>query len=278
MDTTGSLGSVGTDSTSNADKEAKIEKIFCLHLDRDTKRELHIKAQLDKQSIGHEMVQGVLIPDAVAAPDAAELWPEGCQVDLTATTQENSKMRSCCSDFAHRRAYNQVAKQSGDGYYLVVEDDIVFRDGWEQSFKEAMKTVPQDWDLLKIGHWGRTTDSDLQNANWYKAVLHDNDPAGWYQGSHAVVLTPSKAKAFLDKLKVHKGEMADKWVFYDGPIGLKVYALKQNVIVRPDDTYEKFGSSRADGTINVNYLKESTADKSIDGGSGLKLMTDAPSP
>lgn len=36
-------------------------------------------------------------------------------------------------------------------YYMIVEDDVIFRDSWRERVEYALKTVPKDWDLIYPG-------------------------------------------------------------------------------------------------------------------------------
>jgi GR25 family glycosyltransferase involved in LPS biosynthesis len=39
----------------------------------------------------------------------------------------------------------------GEGISLIMEDDVRFIDGWQEKFHNALRDVPEDWDILFIG-------------------------------------------------------------------------------------------------------------------------------
>ena len=38
-----------------------------------------------------------------------------------------------------------------ESMHLIVEDDVVFRDGWRETLNKALADVPDDWDMLFVG-------------------------------------------------------------------------------------------------------------------------------
>jgi GR25 family glycosyltransferase involved in LPS biosynthesis len=47
------------------------------------------------------------------------------------------------------RAFEAFGK---DDYYHVMEDDIRLRHGWQENYETAMKSVPDDWDMIYPGN------------------------------------------------------------------------------------------------------------------------------
>jgi GR25 family glycosyltransferase involved in LPS biosynthesis len=41
--------------------------------------------------------------------------------------------------------------ESGADYWMIFEDDIVLRDGWREKVEQALRDVPNDWDILFAG-------------------------------------------------------------------------------------------------------------------------------
>ena len=46
--------------------------------------------------------------------------------------------------------FNEQSETNSD-YYMIVEDDVVFRDTWRERVEYALKTVPNDWDMIYPG-------------------------------------------------------------------------------------------------------------------------------
>lgn len=45
-----------------------------------------------------------------------------------------------------------VSRETEDDMWMIVEDDVLFRDGWSEVLKLALKDLPKDWDILFAGH------------------------------------------------------------------------------------------------------------------------------
>lgn len=45
-----------------------------------------------------------------------------------------------------------VSRDSEDDCWMIVEDDVLFLDGWKQKVEDALKDIPDDWDILYPGH------------------------------------------------------------------------------------------------------------------------------
>lgn len=119
----------------------KFEHIFILNLDRRPDRLEFITNQLKRVSIEGERVSGVdgdlLDPD----PKIGNGW--------------NHKGQAGCV-LSHRKIIS-LAKERGYKNILVIEDDTVFVDNFNQLFEQYWKQVPDNWDLLYFGgsHLGK---------------------------------------------------------------------------------------------------------------------------
>merc|ERR1719160_2035949 len=65
-----------------------------------------------------------------------------------------------------------------------------------QEAEAALKSVPQDWEILKLGYWGGKKSDD----KIYKACCY-SDTGDHYQGNQAYLVRPSSVPAILKALK-----------------------------------------------------------------------------
>uniref|UniRef100_A0A6C0DGY9 Alpha-(1,3)-fucosyltransferase FucT N-terminal domain-containing protein n=1 Tax=viral metagenome TaxID=1070528 RepID=A0A6C0DGY9_9ZZZZ len=54
-------------------------------------------------------------------------------------------------NLSHISVWNRIATAEKEGYYLVLEDDVRFQKDWMSSWKESLKVIPADADLLYLG-------------------------------------------------------------------------------------------------------------------------------
>jgi GR25 family glycosyltransferase involved in LPS biosynthesis len=52
---------------------------------------------------------------------------------------------------SHIMLWSALEMSEGDNHWLVLEDDVVFRDGWKEAIDLALKEAPQDWDMIFVG-------------------------------------------------------------------------------------------------------------------------------
>lgn len=199
-----------------------INKILFLNLDDDVKRREHMYQELNAMDpiIPFKRIPAVK-PKNLNNRELIDfdlVAYKGCCVSYgrksCPTTLANLEMqlRSCSCDFAHRRAYQEIAN-SADGLYLVVEDDVYFQPGWQQKFSEAYAQAPDDWNILRLGFWGDSNEADrVNNGSWFRSDRYSGgdwpDFKGYF-GAHAIVLTPQKAQNLLSAIQYEPLSYAD---------------------------------------------------------------------
>jgi GR25 family glycosyltransferase involved in LPS biosynthesis len=52
---------------------------------------------------------------------------------------------------SHIMLWSALEMTDSDDYWLVLEDDVVFRDGWREAVDLALKEVPENWDMIFVG-------------------------------------------------------------------------------------------------------------------------------
>jgi GR25 family glycosyltransferase involved in LPS biosynthesis len=52
---------------------------------------------------------------------------------------------------SHIMLWSALEMSEGENYWLVLEDDVVFRDGWKEAIELALKEAPKDWDMIFAG-------------------------------------------------------------------------------------------------------------------------------
>ena len=145
------------------------DKVVVVNLDRRTDRMEKLGAQLDELGIKYERF---------SALDGKEL---GIQPLIAGTR-------------SHVAVWEKYKWQK----VLVLEDDALFCEDFNEKFAEVIETLPTDWDIFYLGalvdkHTGKVTPV---NDQWVKQVVST--------GSQAYCLQPDLMDYFIDKLKEYE--------------------------------------------------------------------------
>ena len=142
------------------------DRVVVINLDRRPDRMDKLGPQLDELGIEYERFSAV---------DAKELGIEGY--------------------IAGTMSHVAVWKKYKGQKILVLEDDALFCEDFNEKFAEVMKTLPQDWDIFYLGvllpkHTGKV--NDIGNPHWYAQVMST--------GAQAYCLKPEKMDHFIRKI------------------------------------------------------------------------------
>ena len=239
-------------------------KVFWINLDETGSRATHMREFLHEYRLDGERVPGVRPEEILFQPDLRQLvtnvelpWCEICTNCQEIVVDGVAFVASCASDLVHRRAYSMVAKQQDDGLYLITEDDVGKKRGlkgdWVSIAMRCITTAPEDWVILRIGSSFKGGDEDLvtgadstSDCAWLSVgqKFQKSDATGTkvrYNGAHAIVLTPERARRVLQHIAPHSLSWADSWTG-DSPDGrIKSYVLKQDLVTQDK---KAFGSIR----------------------------------
>jgi GR25 family glycosyltransferase involved in LPS biosynthesis len=161
------------------------DKVVVINLDKRTDRLEKISKQLDELGIVFERFSAI----------------DGTGKDpITAGTM----------------SHTQVWKKYEGLKVLVLEDDALFVDNFNEKFAEVMQTLPSDWDIFYLGALVAPTTGKIVKVNehWYKQVVST--------GTQAYCLKPSKMDYFYNRLKDYE------WYI---DIGLRLEAVSNNCYI-----------------------------------------------
>jgi len=122
------------------------------------------------------------------------------------------------------RSHLQVMKQIAGQRVLILEDDALFVEDFNEKFEKVMQTLPEDWDIFYLG---ALVPKDvglirMVNRHWGIQVLTT--------GSQAYCINPSRLEYFISKLEDYN--------YYidiglrDFAKGLKAYITQPNLVVQ----------------------------------------------
>jgi GR25 family glycosyltransferase involved in LPS biosynthesis len=128
---------------------------------------------------------------------------------------------------AGRMSHTQVWKKYQGKKILVLEDDALFVDNFNEKFAEVIQTLPSDWDVFYLGALVAPTTGKLIkiNEHWYKQVVST--------GTQAYCLKPNKMDYFHNRLKDYE------WYI---DIGLRLEAVDNNCYITQPNLVTQYPS------------------------------------
>ncbi len=174
------------------------DRVVVINLDRRPDRMDRLGAQLDELGIEYERFSAI---------DAKELDVKGY--------------------VAGTMSHVAVLKKYEDQKILVLEDDALFCEGFNEKFAEAIEALPNNWDVFYLGalvdpKTGKTIEV---NNHWHKQIVST--------GSHAYCILPYRMKYFIEQL--------DGYEWYID-IGLRVFAEKYQALIAQPNLVTQFPS------------------------------------
>jgi GR25 family glycosyltransferase involved in LPS biosynthesis len=174
------------------------DKVVVINLDRRTDRMEQLVPQLKELGIEYERFSAV----------------DGKELNISPI-------------IAGTMSHVQVLKKYKDQKILVLEDDALFVDDFNEKFEEVMQTLPIVWDIFYLGallpkNTGKVTPV---NEHWTRQVLTT--------GSQAYCINPARVNYFIENL--------DGYEWYID-IGLRVFAEKYNAYITQPNLVTQFPS------------------------------------
>jgi GR25 family glycosyltransferase involved in LPS biosynthesis len=173
------------------------DKVVVINLDKRTDRLEKISKQLDELGIVFERFSAI----------------DGTGKDpITAGTMSHQK----------------VLEANPETKMLILEDDALFVDDFNEKFSEVIQHLPSTTDIFYLGallpnKTGKVV--DVGNKYWFKQVMST--------GSHAYSINPARVKYFAEQLKDYK------WYI---DIGLREFAKDYNAMIAQPNLVTQFPS------------------------------------
>ncbi len=171
------------------------DKVIVINLDRRTDRMDKLAPQLEKLDIQYKRFSAV---------DAKKLDIDPIVAGL--------------------QSHIQVMKQIAGQRVLILEDDALFVDDFNEKFEKVIQTLPEDWDIFYLGALVPKEVGLVRmvNRHWGIQVLTT--------GSQAYCINPSRLEYFINKLEDYNSYIDIG--LRDFAKGLKAYITQPNLVVQ----------------------------------------------
>jgi hypothetical protein len=131
---------------------------------------------------------------------------------------------------------------------LIIEDDILLKDGWQDKWKEAEPHIPEDWDMLYMG-------ANLQRYS-YEYNEHWVKIGGCWTG-HCFGLNRKSAQYILDEFNKDEFVVGDALFMH-----LQQYQKINAYLINPMFAYQRPGwSDLQDKWVDYNGMMDSNFGK-----------------
>lgn len=178
------------------------DRVVVINLDRRPDRMEKLDPQLKELGIEY---------DRFAAHDAVEL---GIKPYVAGT-------------WSHTTVWSRYRQIFGDIKILVLEDDALFCDNFNEKFAEVMQTLPDNWDIFYLGALVDKMTGKVEKVNdhWARQIVST--------GTQAYCINPKRLKTFYEEIK-------DKEWFID--VELRVLAEQYNAYIAQPNLVTQFPS------------------------------------
>lgn len=173
-----------------------ISKSFFINLDRRQDRLVHINEKLP------------FFAERFSAADSKSTPLSGEVIKLFPKSYfTRSKSEICCA-LSHYRLWQKLCNDHNADNYLILEDDVVFKEGFVKFWNYAFgKSMPDDFDLIYIGGcqpWNKLHyHKVLEKYNNYYSTVKKNDffskgDRFWQMNTQSYIISKSAAKKLCE--------------------------------------------------------------------------------
>jgi len=195
------IESPATKEDSSALSLNNISNSFWINLDRRTDRADHIKNHLPFRA---HRVSAVDAQSLELTPEIQKLFPSNYSV-LT-------KAVIACA-LSHYYLWRKLAESKRDSSYLILEDDVVFEDGFAEKWNnEFSHSIPSDYYLVFLGGcqpWNKSHYPEVldpYNAHFNRVKKNDFFTAGthyWHMNAQSYILSKTGASLLCQWVDQH---------------------------------------------------------------------------
>ena len=125
---------------------------------------------------------------------------------------------------SHYILYN-VMKALPDEYFMVLEDDARFVDGWKEKIETALKDVPKDFDFLFVGSCCAEDKQPKRIKGDIYYYPHRPEHPDWYPQSGFCYIVAKKCLQHLIDTQRTTADPVDVGLIYRAFPKMKVYAI-----------------------------------------------------
>ena len=129
--------------------------------------------------------------------------------------------------WSHITVWSRYRQIYGDIKILVLEDDALFCEGFNEKFAEAIETLPDNWDIFYLGALVDKNTGKVEKVNdhWAKQIVST--------GTQAYCINPKRLERFYEEVK-------DKEWYID--VELRILAEQYNAYIAQPNLVTQFPS------------------------------------
>lgn len=180
-----------------------VKKILYINIKQSDDRFQHMEQECKQKA---QSVPCKRFPAIVADQvnqETMNLYSKGSFSDWLDRAEPRKKNVFAAIHFSNYKVLEHILKTDEDGangtsIYMVLEDDATISHQWQEQLPQILRHTPANWDMLRIGFWGRSRSSDKVNDYIYTI----NPPGcGVYAGNTGYLVRPKSIPHILDVMR-----------------------------------------------------------------------------
>ena len=137
--------------------EKYVDNVYLINMDKDTERLEKVTKECKKFNINFERFRGV---------DPLKISKKELNKYVSKTCQNICPNGLIGSGVSHMKIYEDALKNNYKNI-LVLEDDVYFSEDLYEELNKAMTELPEDYDILYLGCFGRCDKKQVYNMDLY---------------------------------------------------------------------------------------------------------------
>ena len=214
-----------------------VDKVYVINLDRDTDRLSKITEQLNRHNIAFTRFPAILGSQVKESTHLTELCLKYC----------TDGMKRCA--LSHKMIWEDMLK-NGYERVLILEDDAIFTDDFNEHFSAGWEQIPKDFDIWYLGCNFKCNDTKAVPKLLNEVIGHTPKQVDSHiqrvfgsVGTHGYVISNKCARTFKH-LPIHT-HIDLQMTFWLDKYGLIAYSSKPLIINTPT-AQEEAGSNLAE--------------------------------
>ena len=225
-------------------------KIFIVHYKPLKARKEYIDSFLSKTNLPYEYSTEVTrdnIDESYFSSDVNDLHRKNAITTTPVPPGHYTPTKPIkANTLEHLVIYKKIIKENLD-FALVLEDDAVFVDDFEEKFNEIINSFPDDWDTVFATNGCenrpnvKESDNFIKNGNFYESL----EKKSWTGGAYFI--TQESSKLFLDNIRPIVYPPDFEITYLQNLLNSKVYWLGDPIVYEGSNPvsgkYYKYGLS-----------------------------------
>lgn len=205
-----------------------IDNVYIINMDKDSERLKKVTKECNKFNIKFKRFSGIN-SNKLSKEEKNKYITKFCQTYCT------NGMIGC--GLSHIKIYEDIINNNYNNV-LILEDDVYFVDNFHHILNNAVKEIPNDYDILYLGSIGSSSKETYYDYNYFLKLLNNkNKIKNNYKnifcpefplGTHAYIISNKGCKNILNTIP--KVNFHIDWQISLNNKNLNIYATNEKIV------------------------------------------------